>query len=452
MHSMPAALSDFARNAAALLSSTAAAFSHPMPANRPRRGMLPGGVALAIALALPAPHVKAQDWSTERWTGTWGAAPAGPPPSGSIQTWSNQTLRLIVHTSIGGNRVRIRVSNEMGTTPLRIGHASVALRTSGAAINPASLRQLRFGGQPAITIPAGTPAMSDPVDLVVPAQADLAVSLYLSGSTQGSTLHNLALQSNYLSSGGDYTSATSMPVSRTLASWPFLTEVDVDAGVPCLVALGDSITDGQASPANTNRRWPDYLARRLQASLGAAGRIGVVNRGISANSMLKDYPNALLAGRAALERFDRDVLATSGVRFVVTLIGINDICYSKGSNPIPANDLIAGYRQMIVRAHARGVAILGATLPPFEGFVYYTAARDRVRRAVNDWMRASSEFDGLLDTEAALRDPARRGRILAAYDSGDHLHPNAAGYQAIANAMPLAPFVASGLVAGELAR
>ncbi|QNA88912.1 SGNH/GDSL hydrolase family protein [Massilia sp. Dwa41.01b] len=214
---------------------------------------------------------------------------------------------------------------------------------------------------------------------------------------------------------------------------------------------GDSLVDGQGSPANTNRRWPDYLARRLQASLGSAGRIGVVNRGISGNSMLKDYPTALLAGRAALERFDRDVLATSGVRYLVTLIGINDICYSSGSNPIPASELIAGYRQLIARAHARGVAIIGATLPPFEGFVYYTAAREAVRRSVNDWMRASGEFDALLDTEAALRDPARRTRLLAAYDSGDHLHPNDAGYLAIANAVPLAPFVASGLVAGEQA-
>jgi lysophospholipase L1-like esterase len=418
-----------------------------------RRAFLKAGPALATSLAaatLAAPLLpaQAQTGGGLRWCGTWGAAPAGPPPSGSIQTYSNQTLRLIVHTSIGGNRVRIRVSNEMGSAPLRIGHASIALRTSGAAISSASLRVLRFGGQAAITIPAGTPAMSDPVDLVVPAQADLAVSLHLSGSMQGSTLHNVALQTSYLSPGGDYTSTVSMPVSRTLGSWPFLTEVDVEAAAPCLVALGDSITDGQGSPANTNRRWPDYLAQRLQASLGAAGRIGVVNRGISANSMLKTYPTALLAGRAALERFDRDVLATSGVRFVVAMIGINDICYSNGTNPIPANDLIAGYRQMISRAQARGVAIIGATLPPFEGFVYYTAARDRVRRAVNDWMRASSEFDALLDTEAALRDPARRGRMLPAYDSGDHLHPNPAGYQAIANAMPLAPFVASGLVAG----
>jgi lysophospholipase L1-like esterase len=407
-----------------------------------RRAFLRAGPALAAAtLAAPVLPARSQTAAAVRWCATWGTAPAGPPPAGSIQTYSSQTLRLIVHTSIGGNRVRIRVSNEMGSTPLRIGRASIALRTSGAAINSASLRELRFGGQASITIPAQAPAMSDPVDLVVPAQADLAVSLYLTGSTQGTTLHNLALQSNYLSPGGDYTSTISMPVSRTLTTWPFLTEVDVDAAVPCLVALGDSITDGQGSTTNANRRWPDYLARRLPASLGVAGRIGVVNRGISANSMLKDYPNAMLTGRAALERFDRDVLATTGVRFLVALIGINDICYSSGSNPVPASDLIAGYRQLIMRAQARDITIIGATLPPFAGFVYYTAAREGVRRAVNDWMRSSGEFDALLDTEAALRDPDNPTRILPAYDSGDHLHPNAAGYLAIANAVPLAPFV-----------
>jgi lysophospholipase L1-like esterase len=417
-----------------------------------RRAFLRAGPVLAAAtLAAPIVPAQAQTAGAVRWCGTWGAAPAGPPPSASTQTWSSQTLRLIVRASIGGNRVRIRVSNEMGSTPLRIGHASIALRTSGAAINSASLRELRFGGQTAITIPAQAPAMSDPVDLAVPAQADLAVSLYLSGSTQGTTLHNAALQSSYVSPGGDYTSTISMPVSRTLGSWPFLTEVDVDAAMPCLVALGDSITDGQGSTMNANRRWPDYLARRLQASLGAAGRIGVLNRGISANSMLKDYPTALLAGRSTLERFDRDVLSAAGVRYLVALIGINDICYSSGVNPIPASDLIAGYRQLIMRAQARGITIIGATLPPFEGFVYYTPAREGVRRAVNDWMRTSGEFDALLDTEAALRDPARPTRVLPAYDSGDHLHPNDAGYQAIANAVPLAPFTASSIETGELA-
>lgn len=416
----------------------------PQETGSNRRAFLKTGPLAAATLALPALPAHAQTGSGVRWCATWGAAPAGPPPAASLVTYSSQTLRLIVRTSIGGNRVRIRISNEMGSTPLRIGRASIALRSSGAAVNQATLRELRFGGAASVTIRARTPAVSDPVDLVVPAQADLAISLYLPGSVPGSTLHNMALQTSYVSPGGDYSSTVSMPVSRTLSSWPFLTAVDVDAAAPCLVALGDSITDGQGSAANANRRWTDYLARRLQASLGAAGRIGVANRGIAGNFMLWDTPNGLIGGYAALERFDRDVLATSGVRYLITLIGINDIRASSPSNMIPAADLIAGYRQLIARAQARDITIIGATLPPFEGFVYYSAAGDQVRRTVNDWMRSSGEFDALLDADAALRDPARPARLLPTYDSGDHLHLRDAGYQALANAVPLAPFVSGG--------
>ena len=418
-----------------------AQFAERRRAGPSRRQFLAAGPAIGAALSLPTLPARAQASPSERWCATWGTAPAGPPPSGNVQSFSGQTLRLVARASIGGSRVRVRISNEMGSTPLRIGRASIGLRTSGASI--ATPRPLTFGGQEAMTIPAGAPVLSDPVDLAVPAQADLAVSLYLPGAVQATTIHDAAFQTNYISSAGDYTSTLSLPVARTISSWPFLTEIDIAAPVPAIVALGDSITDGARSTTNANRRWPDYLARRLQSALGAAGRIGVVNRGISANLLLNDYPSALLAGRDTLERFDRDVLATAGVRYLIALIGINDICYSSGSNPIPAADLIAGWRQLIARARARDIRVIGATLPPFEGFVYYTAAREAVRRSANNWLRASSEFDGLVDVESTLRDPANPGRILPAYDSGDRLHPNDAGYQAIANAVPLAPFVSS---------
>lgn len=418
-----------------------------------RRAFLKAGPVLAASLAAnlaaPARPAHAQNSGAVRWCATWGTAPAGPPPAASIQTFTNQTLRLIVHASIGGRRVRIRVSNEMGATPLRIGRASIALRSSGAAVQPASLRELRFGGVAAITIPAGAPALSDALELPLPNGADLAISLYLPGSVQATTLHNAALQTSYLSVAGDYSTAGALPVARTLGFWPFLTEVDVDAAAHCVVALGDSITDGQGSSANTNNRWPDHLARRLQGALGAAGNIGVVNRGISANLLLNDYSTALLAGHDTLERFDRDVLATAGLRYLIALIGINDICYSPGSNPIPAAELIAGYRQLIARAQAREVVIIGATLPPFEGFVYFTPAREAVRRAVNDWLRRSGEFDAVLDTDLALRNPASPTRMLPSYDSGDHLHPNNAGYLAIANAVPLAPFTTASTTRGN---
>ena len=420
----------------------------PVPPSRPaarpaRRNFLRAGPLLAASLAVPALPARAQSGAGERWSATWGAAPAGPPPGASTQSFTSQTLRLVVHTSIGGNRVRVRFSNEMGSTPLRIGAASIGVRSSSSAILQATLRTLSFGGQSAITIPAGAPALSDPVELAVPAQADLAISLYLPGTVQATTIHDMALTSSYLSPAGDYTSSVSMPVSRSITSWPFLTEVDVDGAASTLVAIGDSLTDGARSTGNVNRRWPDYLVRRLQASLGAGGRIGVVNRGISANLLLNDYATALIAGRDVLERFDRDVLATAGVRYLAVLIGINDISYSSGSNPIPVADLIAGYRQVIARAHAHGITVIGATLPPMEGFVYYTAAREAVRRAANSWIRFSGEFDAVADIEAALRDPNDPARILPLYDSGDYLHPNDAGYQAMANAFPLAPFVAA---------
>ena len=414
------------------------------PAARPaRRNFLRAGPLLAASLAVPALPARAQSGAGERWSATWGAAPAGPPPSASTQSYTSQTLRLVVHTSIGGNRVRVRFSNEMGSTPLRIGAASIGVRSSSSAVSQSTLRTLSFSGQSAITVPAGAPALSDPVELAVPAQADLAISLYLPGTVQATTLHDMALTSSYVSPAGDYTSSVSMPVSRSITSWPFLTEVDVDGAASTLVAIGDSLTDGARSTGNVNRRWPDYLVRRLQSSLGAGGRIGVVNRGISANLLLNDYATALVAGRDVLERFDRDVLATAGVRYLAVLIGINDISYSSGSNPIPAADLIAGYRQVIARAHAHGITVIGATLPPMEGFVYYTAAREAVRRAANSWIRFSGEFDAVADIEAALRDPNDPAHILPLYDSGDHLHPNDAGYQAMANAFPLAPFVAA---------
>ena len=414
------------------------------PAGPARRRFLIAGPAMGAALALPAVPALGQTGPAERWCATWGAAPGGPPPSASVQTYTGQTLRLVARASIGGSRVRIRVSNEMGSAPLRIGRASIALRTSGASVAAASVRELRFGGQAGITIPAGAPALSDPVELAVAAQADLAVSLYLPGTAQATTLHSYAYQANYVSTGGDYTSTVSLPVARSITSWPFLTEIDVAASVPALVVLGDSLTDGQGSTSNANRRWPDHLARRLQSALGAAGRIGVANRGLGANLLLTDYANALVAGRDCLERFDRDVLATAGVRYLLVLIGINDICYSNSTTPIPAADLIAGWRQIIARAHAREIAVIGATLPPFDGFSYYSAAREAVRSAANNWIRSSGEFDAVADIEQALRTAGSTPpRIRSDYNSGDFLHPNDAGYQAMANAVPLAPFMSA---------
>lgn len=418
-------------------------FAFPANMNPPRRRLLLGSAMLAAVIALPSHPAGAQPWTTESWTATWGTAPAGPPPAASLQTFTDQTVRLIVHTSIGGNRVRIRLSNELGSTPLTIGAARIGLRAGGSDVAAGTDRALSFGGRAFVTITPGAPAVSDPVELNVPPLSDLAVSLYLPGTVQATTVHQLALQTNYVSLPGNFTAAATLPVQRTIQVWPFLTEVDVDSAGPAIVTLGDSITDGTRSTPDTNNRWPDWLARRLQTErdpvLGLNARFGVVNRGISGNRLLSDAPNTL-AGRSASARFDRDVLATAGVRYLVVMIGINDIGNSSPASPVTSEDLIAAYRQLILRAHAKGISVIGATLTPFEGAAYYSPEKEVVRQALNNWIRNNDEFDGVIDFDRATRDPAHPPRFLPAYDSGDHLHPNDLGYEAMGNAVPLALF------------
>jgi len=432
---------------------------------RSRRSFLLAS-ALAVAAIMPASPLGAQpDWGAQRWVATWGTAPAGPPLAAATQTFNDQTLRMIVHTSIGGTHVRIRLSNELGTTPLRVGAAHVALRQTGAGVVAGSDRALTFSGAQAVVVPPGAPVLSDPVALDVPALADLAVSVYLAGDVQGTTVHGSAFQTNYVSLPGDFTGAETLPTQRTITSWPFLTEVDVyspGAG-SAIVAFGDSITDGAVTALDANHRWPDLLSlrqrttrigaatvmnakpRALQGAPGGDARLGVVNRGIGGNRLLRDPGVQPLFGRAGLARFDRDVLATAGVDYLIVLIGINDIGHpGSGSAPaaeaVTAADLIAGYRQLIARAHVKGIAVFGATLTPFEGTVfpgYYSADKEQVRQEVNAWIRSSDAFDAVIDFDRALRDPSHPTRMLPAFDSGDHLHPNDLGMQAMANAIAL---------------
>ena len=431
-----------------------------------RRAMFVAGALAAATLALPySPAYAAAPWESQNWVGTWGTGPAGPPLPAALQTFTDQTLRLVVHTSIGGTQVRIRVSNELGTTPLRIGTAHVAIRDTGANIKTGTDRALTFSGFTSIIIPPGAPVLSDPIDLNVPALSDLAVSLYLPGPAPATTIHGSAFQTNYVSMAGDHTGDTALPVDHTITSWPFLTQADVlvpQSGA-AIVALGDSITDGAVTTVDANHRWPDLLALRLQTTreplspfsgalarqypglIGSNAKLGVVNRGIGGNRLLRDPGEQPLFGRAALTRFDRDVLATAGVEYMIVLIGINDIGHP-GTGTIPPSetvtpaDLMAGYRQLIARAHEKGIAVFGATMTPFEGTVfpgYYTPAKEVVRQAVNNWIRTSDEFDGVIDFERAVRDPSHPTSMLPAYDSGDHLHPNDLGMQAMANAISL---------------
>jgi lysophospholipase L1-like esterase len=407
-----------------------------------RRSFLRGASALAAGLAL-APGAVGQALAAESWTATWGTAPAGPPTSAGALTFNNQTLRLIAHTSIGGNRLRIRLSNEMGSTPLTIGAAWIGITSTYASLVAGSNRQLTFGGRTAITIAPGAPMLSDPVDLAVPAQSDLAVSLYLPGSVTAQTVHDAACQTNYVSSSGNYAASASLPIAAGLYSWPFLTEIDMAVAGSTLVALGDSQTDGALSVGNANHRWTDYLARRLQLESPAV-TVGVVNRGLSGNRLLGDAANTPLAGKDALERFDRDVLSTAGVHWLAVQLGINDIVFAASSDlPTIQDEIALGYLQLIARARTRGLRVFGSTLPPFEGFVYYAPARETARQQVNSWIRTSGAFDAVLDFDAAIRDPAQPGRLLPAYDGGDHLHPNDAGFDAIARSIPLGLFAAN---------
>ncbi len=398
----------------------------------------------------------------EQWIGTWATAPQ-PFIPGSLQTFRNQSLRLIVHTSAGGTKVRIKISNTYGDGPLLIGGAHIARRTAAAEIDPRSDRMLKFQTKSSTTVAAGSMVVSDPVEMDVPALSDLAVSLFLPQRTEAKTSHSMAKQTSYVSpETGDSTGAVNFPVAKTIHSWPFLTGVDVEAspGAAAIVAFGSSLTDGDGTTADTNGRWPDVLAERLQKGAGGKAGIGVLNEGIIGNRLLHDSPkgadNPFGAGlgQAGLARFERDVLAQAGVRYVIVGLGINDILFpafpfTAPNEKVSAEDIISAYRQLIARGHRKGVRVIGTTSPPFEnsafeGLVtaFYTSEREAQRQKVNDWIRSSGEFDSVVDLDAVLRDPSRPTQLLPAYDSGDHLHPNNAGCIAEGNAIPLALFEA----------
>jgi lysophospholipase L1-like esterase len=400
------------------------------------------------------------DRGAKQWIGTWATA-AQPFLPKSLQTYRNQSLRLIVHTSAGGTKVRIKISNTYGDGPLLIGAAHIARRTAAAEIDPRSDRMLKFHGKSSTTVAEESMVVSDPVELEVPALSDLAISLFLPQLTEAKTSHSMAKQTSYVSPEiGDSTAAVKFPVAKAIHSWPFLTGVDVEAssGAAAIVAFGSSLTDGDGTTADTNGRWPDVLAERLQKDPGGKAKIGVLNAGIIGNRLLHDSPKGADnpfgegLGQAGLVRFERDVLAQAGVKYVIVGLGINDILFpafpfTAPSEKVNAEDIISGYRQLIARGHRKRIRVIGATNPPFEnsafeGLVaaFYSSEREAVRQKVNDWIRSSGEFDGVVDLDAILRDPSHPTQLLPAYDSGDHLHPNNAGCIAEGNAIPLALF------------
>jgi lysophospholipase L1-like esterase len=402
-------------------------------------------VIVSTTLLFPTPAA-ARDRDHDRWIGTWTASPQSVEPPFIVPSpaqFDNQTIRHVIRTSIGGTKARIRLSNEFGTAPLTIGAATIALHATGANAVAGTVRKLTFSGQPSITIPAGAPALSDPVDIDVPALGDLAVSIFLPKVTAAKTLHSLGVSTTYVSAAGDHSADVVMPTATTASSLFFLSGVSVVASKrnAAIVAIGDSITDGFASTPDANNRWPNVLAERLQARRDLA-HLAVLNHGISGNRTLFDF-----IGPNALARFDRDVLNAPGAKFVILLEGINNIgipgAFGRTSEIVTADDIIAGHKQLIARAHERGLKIYGGTLTPFEGTTfpgYFTPAGEVKRQAVNAWIRTSGAFDGVIDFDLAIRDPSNPARMLPAYDSGDHLHPNDAGYQAMANAIDLRLF------------
>jgi lysophospholipase L1-like esterase len=411
-----------------------------------RRTSFKAAASLLFAAWLAIPAVAgAGDRDDNRWVGTWTASPQHAEPPFVLPTpaqFDNQTIRQVVHTSIAGRKVRVRLSNELGTTPLVIGAVTIARFRAGAEIVAGSDRALSFAGRSSFSIPAGAPALSDPIEFDVPAVGDVVVSVYLPNPTVPNTFHSLGVATTYVSTPGDYTSAVVMPTASTTLSSFFVTGVTVEASKrsAAIVALGDSITDGFASTPDANRRWPNLLAQRLQAQHNTA-HLAVLNQGISGNRTLFD-----VIGPNAQARLDRDVLNAPGARFVIFLEGINNIGFSGipglTDQAVSADDIIAGHKQIITRVHERGLKIYGATLTPFEGTFpgYFTPEGEAKRQAVNQWIRTSGAFDAVIDFDRVVRDPAHPTRMLPAYDSGDHLHPNDAGYQAMANAIDLRLF------------
>ncbi len=409
-------------------------------------------VAVCLAMLLDV-EVWAEDSSNSgHWVSAWSTAVHAPLPFPGLPpspVFENQTIRMVVRPTIGGERLRIRFSNAFGTTSLKIGSAHVALSSKASSILPESDYALTFGGKASVTVPPGAPVLSDAVNLKVSRFTEIAVSLFLPEKTSSSTVHFWGQHKTYISGTGDFASKLDIPSATTSASWYWLADLEVWASdkTAATVTLGDSITDGVGATQGDYTDWPDLLANRLAGDQGVTG-LAVLNEGIGGNRILRDG-----AGVNALARLDRDVLAQPGIVNLIVLEGINDIGWPHMKPKLPngtvmkeapfasqlvnTQELIAGLQQIIERAHQHGIKVFGATLTPYEGADYYSEDGEATRQAVNQWIRTSGAFDGVVDFDAAVRDPIHPSQFREGYHSGDHLHPSAAGYKAMANSIDL---------------
>jgi lysophospholipase L1-like esterase len=367
----------------------------------------------------------------------------GSALGGTSRSFENQTVRQIVYISAGGTRVRVKLSNEYGIGALIIGSAHIAMQTTGASIVPESDRRLTFGGQNSVVIPQGAVATSDPVNLSVPSNTSLTISLYAPQNTGPATYHQNATQTAYISGPGDFSDAISFPVQDTATSRYWLTFVEVvpQRKVGVLAIFGDSISEGATTTLDANRRATDVLSRWFNPPWGPA-RLALLDQATGCGRLLRDF-----CGPSGVSRFERDVLNAAGITHVVLELGLGDIIFPTAAGIpdqiVSADQIIAGIRQLISQARMKGLKVYGATIPPNEGTTYtnvHTPENEAKRQAVNLWTRTSGEFDGVADYDLALRDPTHPARLLPAYAFPDNLHPNDAGHEAIARAIALSLF------------